>query len=143
MLLGARKNWSCLSVRREAPGRHEFVTGVGSALSAKWIRCATLVRHRPATASDDKVLQWARENQAVVFTHDLDFGILLARTESAGPSGIQVRTQEVTLRHLGNLVLSVLSAHGTALADGALITVDETRARVRILPIRRRSNTVG
>ena len=96
-----------------------------------------------ATPADDEVLQWARENQAVVFTHDLDFGILLAQTERTGPSVIQVRTQDVTPEHLGNLVLSVLSAHGTALADGALITVDETRARVRILPIRRRSNTVS
>ncbi len=96
-----------------------------------------------ATAADDEVLQWARENQAVLFTHDLDFGILLARTESSGPSVIQVRTQNVTPGHLGNLVLLVLSAHGTALAAGALITVDETRARVRILPIRRRSNAVS
>jgi predicted nuclease of predicted toxin-antitoxin system len=79
----------------------------------------------------------------VVFTHDLDFGILLALTESTGPSVVQVRTQDVTSGHLGNLVLSVLATHGTALAAGALITVDETRARVRILPIRRRSNTVG
>lgn len=96
-----------------------------------------------ANAPDDEVLQWARENQAVVFTHDLDFGILLALTESTGPSVVQVRTQDVTPGHLGNLVLSVLATHGTALAAGALITVDETRARVRILPIRRRSNTVG
>jgi predicted nuclease of predicted toxin-antitoxin system len=79
----------------------------------------------------------------VVFTHDLDFGILLAQTESSGPSVIQVRTQDVTPGHLGNLVLSVLSAHGAALAAGVLITVDESRARVRILPIRRRSNTLS
>lgn len=44
------------------------------------------------TAADDEVLQWARENQAVAFTHDLDFGVLLADTESTGPSVIQVRT---------------------------------------------------
>jgi len=94
-------------------------------------------------ATDDEVLRWARENQAVVFTHDLDFGVLLAHTESTGPSMIQVRTQDVTAAHLGNLVLSALSTHETALASGALITVDETRARVRILPIRRRSNTVS
>jgi predicted nuclease of predicted toxin-antitoxin system len=87
-----------------------------------------------ATAADDEVLQWARENQAVVFTHDLDFGILLAQTESTGPSVIQVRTQDVTPGHLGNLVLAVFSAHGTALATGALITVDGARARVRIPP---------
>jgi predicted nuclease of predicted toxin-antitoxin system len=92
-----------------------------------------------ATAPDDEVLQWARENEAVVFTHDLDFGILLAQTESNGPSVVQVRTQDVTPGHLGNLVLSALSAHETVVSAGALITVDEARARVRILPIKRRS----
>jgi len=97
----------------------------------------------PATAADDEVLQWARENQAVVFTHDLDFGILLALTERTGPSVIQVRTQDVTPRRLRDLVLSVLATHGPALAAGALITIDEARARARILPIRRGSNTVS
>ncbi|HEV2713824.1 MAG TPA: DUF5615 family PIN-like protein [Terriglobales bacterium] len=96
-----------------------------------------------ATAPDEEVLQWARENQAVVFTHDLDFGVLLAHTESTGPSVIQVRAQDVTPAHLGHLVLSALSTHGAALDAGALITVDETRARVRILPIRLGSKDVG
>jgi predicted nuclease of predicted toxin-antitoxin system len=92
------------------------------------------------TASDSEVLQWARENQAVVFTHDLDFGVLLAHTESTGPSVIQVRAQDVAPAHLGNLVLSALSMHRAAVDAGALITVDEARARVRILPIRRSPN---
>jgi predicted nuclease of predicted toxin-antitoxin system len=95
----------------------------------------------PATAADEEVLRWARENQAVVFTHDLDFGVLLAHAESTGPSVIQVRAQDVAPAHLGNLVLSALSTHRADLDAGALITVDETRARIRILPIRRRSNT--
>jgi len=89
------------------------------------------------TAADDEVLEWARDNQAIVFTHDLDFGILLAHTQSAGPSVLQVRTQDVTPAHLGSIVLSVLSTHGAALDAGALVTVEEARARVRILPLRR------
>jgi predicted nuclease of predicted toxin-antitoxin system len=91
----------------------------------------------PPNAADEEVLQWARENQAVVFTHDLDFGILLAHTQSAGPSVLQVRTQDVTPAHLGAPILSVLSTHRAALGAGALITVEEARARVRILPLRR------
>lgn len=93
-----------------------------------------------ATAADDEVLRWARENQAVVFTHDLDFGILLAHTQGTGPSVLQARTQDVTPARLGSLILSVLSTHGAALDAGALITVEEARARVRILPIRRGAN---
>ncbi len=32
------------------------------------------------TAPDSEIMQWARDNIRVVFTHDLDFGILLAHT---------------------------------------------------------------
>jgi predicted nuclease of predicted toxin-antitoxin system len=45
-------------------------------------------------------MQWARNNDYLVFTHDLDFGILLAHSRDSGPSVIQVRTQDVTPDHL-------------------------------------------
>ncbi len=91
-------------------------------------------------APDREIMRWARENGRVVFTHDLDFGILLAHTRAGGPSVIQARTQEVSPQHLGPqhlgpLVLRALQAHGAALASGALLTIDESRSKVRILPI--------
>lgn len=93
-------------------------------------------------APDTAIMQWARENQAVVFTHDLDFGILLAVTQAGRPSVIQVRTQDVSPAHLGGIVVNVLKAHADALGSGALVTVDEARARVRILPIESRTRGV-
>ena len=39
-------------------------------------------------AKDRDVMAWARQHQQVVFTHDLDFGTLLALTRAAGPSVI-------------------------------------------------------
>ena len=44
-------------------------------------------------AKDYVVMAWAREHRHVVFTHDLDFGTLLALTRASGPSVVQVRTQ--------------------------------------------------
>lgn len=41
------------------------------------------------------VMGWARENGHVVFTHDLDFGTLLALTRASGPSVVQVRAHDV------------------------------------------------
>jgi predicted nuclease of predicted toxin-antitoxin system len=35
------------------------------------------------TAPDREVLHWARERDYVVFTHDLDFGVLLSETREA------------------------------------------------------------
>ena len=86
-------------------------------------------------APDTEIMQWARDNRCVVFTHDLDFGILLAHSKDGGPSVIQVRTQDVSPDHLGPLILSALRAHGAALESGALLTIDESKSRVRILPI--------
>jgi hypothetical protein len=37
--------------------------------------------------------------------------------------------------HLGELLVTALRAHGDALMSGALLTVDESKSRVRILPI--------
>ena len=86
-------------------------------------------------APDTEIMQWARDNEAVVFTHDLDFGILLAHTNAGRPSVIQVRTQDVSPNHLGKTIATVLEDHRAALETGALVTVDEARSRVRILPI--------
>lgn len=86
-------------------------------------------------APDAEIMQWARGNGCVVFTHDLDFGILLAHSKNSRPSVIQARTQDVSPAHLGPLVLNALQAHRNDLESGALVTVEEARARVRILPI--------
>ena len=113
-------------------------------LSPQWV--ATLEKHGwQAThwsnvgdprASDQEIMTWAQANQHAVFTHDLDFGMLLAVTRAEGPSVIQVRAQDVTPTHLENLVVSALKEYTSLLETGALIVVDESRLRARILPFR-------
>lgn len=85
-------------------------------------------------AADEVIMSWARENNHIVFTHDLDFGVLLALTRVESPSVIQVRTQDVFPDVLGDKLINVLKEHQVALEKGALITVDEGKSRVRILP---------
>lgn len=87
-------------------------------------------------APDTVLLSWSRTNHHFVLTHDLDFGALLALTEAAGPSVIQVRTQDVTPTHLAGILIATLRQHEDALQNGALIILDERRARVRVLPLR-------
>lgn len=88
-----------------------------------------------ARASDLAIMQWAMENGCIVFTHDLDFGTLLALTGDTGPSVIQVRTQNVLPSHLEKIVVQTLQQYETELESGALISIDELRSRIRILPI--------
>ena len=86
-------------------------------------------------ATDRVVMAWAREHRHVVFTHDLDFGTLLALTRADGPSVIQVRSQDVLPEHLETIVIAVIRRYEPQLEAGALVTVDESRGRVRLLPI--------
>ena len=72
----------------------------------------------------------------VVFTHDLDFGAILAATKTKSPSVLQIRTEEVSPYLLGHLVVSVLGQFEETLREGALISVDQEKSRVRVLPIR-------
>lgn len=87
------------------------------------------------TAPDTEIMEWARLNHHVVFTHDLDFGALLAQTHQAGPSVIQIRTRSILPTRAATLLIQALSQHEADLESGALIVVDEIRSRVRILPI--------
>ncbi len=85
-------------------------------------------------AADSEIMKWARTNGYIVFTHDLDFGILLASTRVGGPSVIQVRTQDIMPQSLGSRLVQILRQYESALEKGALVTVDETKSRIRVLP---------
>jgi predicted nuclease of predicted toxin-antitoxin system len=86
-------------------------------------------------AEDTAIMVWALSVGRVVFTHDLDFGTALALTHAGGPSVIQVRSQRVLPEHIGSLVLAALKQFEAELSAGALVVVEESRFRVRILPL--------
>jgi len=86
-------------------------------------------------ADDSVIMDWALTKGYIVFTHDLDFGTILALTHATGPSVIQVRGQNILPDYLGGLLLAALRQHKTDLTTGALVVVDENTCRVRILPI--------
>ena len=73
----------------------------------------------------------------MLFTHDLDFGAILAATQTEGPSVIQIRAQDISPDHAKDLLLNILDKFAENLLEGALISVDEEKSRVRLLPLRR------
>jgi predicted nuclease of predicted toxin-antitoxin system len=89
-------------------------------------------------APDRELMAWANRERRVVFTHDLDFGALLAVTGAEGPSVLQVRAQDTLPNHLGSLVLAALGQYREFLEAGALVALDEHSVRARILPLRHR-----
>ena len=88
-----------------------------------------------ATDSDTIIFSWAKTNNYIVFTNDLDFGTILAATNADAPSVFQVRIQNLLPHQIGQKVLSALLQFEEILNQGALITLDENRSRVRILPL--------
>ena len=86
-------------------------------------------------ASDRDIMTWAAARRYVVFTHDLDFGTMLALSHEAGPSVLQIRTDDTLPDYLEGSVLAALNQHEADLSSGALVVVNESRSRVRVLPI--------
>jgi len=114
-------------------------------LSPEWVSIfaehAWIARHWSEIgdpgATDDVIMAWGRTHGYIVFTHDLDFGAMLAATQAKSPSVIQVRTQNVGPEYLEAIVVNALYQYQTQLLQGALIIIDEHKLRARILPLLR------
>lgn len=86
-------------------------------------------------APDSEIFAHAASHKQVVFTHDLDFGTLLAAQRASAPSVIQVRTQDVLPNAIGAVVIQAIGVYRNQLERGAILTIDLTRSRVRLLPL--------
>lgn len=86
-------------------------------------------------ASDTVILEYAKDRGYVVLTHDLDFSAILAVTRAKTPSVIQVRTQDVLSEQFEDTLTRALRQFESELEVGALIVIDETQSRARILPL--------
>lgn len=89
----------------------------------------------PPDAADTVIMAYARLNDFVVLTHDLDFGAILAATNWERPSVVQLRADDNSPEAIGTIVLTALRQTELDLAAGALVTVEPARMRVRILPL--------
>jgi predicted nuclease of predicted toxin-antitoxin system len=89
----------------------------------------------PGNARDREIMSFALGNGFVVFTHDLDFGSILAATNARGPSVIQVRTQDPVPFVVGNAVIGAITDLAPQFERGALVTVEMHKSRSRVLPL--------
>ncbi len=86
-------------------------------------------------ARDSEIMAYASANDFVVLTHDLDFSAILAATHGERPSVVQIRAEDVSPEAIGKQVINALRQMAFELQEGALITIDPGRARVRVLPL--------
>lgn len=86
-------------------------------------------------APDAEIMAFAKANGYVVLTHDLDFSAILAATHGDKPSVVQIRSEDVSPDVIGGPVIDALRQMTTELDEGALVTVDPNRTRLRLLPL--------
>lgn len=89
-----------------------------------------------ANDPDNIIFEYAKVNNYVVFTNDLDFGSILAATNANAPSVFQVRSQNLLPEYIGETVISCLMEYLQYLEQGSLVTFYEQKSKVRILPLK-------
>ncbi len=87
-------------------------------------------------APDSELMDWAAKHGRVVLTADLDFGAILAATHGERPSVVQVRSDILTPSAIGYRVVAAIQQSEQELLEGALISIDPVRARLRVLPLK-------
>jgi predicted nuclease of predicted toxin-antitoxin system len=112
-----------------SPKTVEFLNQLGH--EAVHVRTLGLQR-----ASDAQIVERARADGSIVLTFDLDFGDLLALGVMDRPSVILFRLADERADSVNTRLSTVLSERSAEIESGALILVEDSRYRVRKLPIR-------
>jgi len=88
-----------------------------------------------ANAPDSELMAFATSKGYVLLTQDLDFSAMLAAAQGDKPSVIQIRSENLSPDVIGPAVIAAMRRMSTELEEGALVTVDPNRARLRVLPL--------
>jgi predicted nuclease of predicted toxin-antitoxin system len=87
-----------------------------------------------ASAPDAEIMGFAKDNGYIIFTHDLDFGAMLAETKVKKPSVVQVRSADIDPPKTAIPIIHILKQYKSEIENGALITIASDKTRIRILP---------
>jgi predicted nuclease of predicted toxin-antitoxin system len=85
---------------------------------------------------DAQILEKARRESRTVIAFDLDFGDLLAAGGQTGPSVVILRLSNQTPSSVNPRLIAALAQCEAELAGGAVVIEEETRYRLRRLPIK-------
>lgn len=107
---------------------------VGSLSKQGWdiIRVSNIL---PVNASDQEILDLARQEGRVVITQDLDFSALLALGGFDSPSLITLRLSLSDPGSITQKLFEIIQRLEKPLIEGCAVTVGDTAMRIRKLPI--------
>ena len=89
----------------------------------------------PMDTEDSEILEFARQQNRVIITQDLDFSSLIALGGYEKPSLITFRLSVPDSETITQKLLDLLPHIESRLAEGCAVTIDDRRVRVRHLPI--------
>ena len=89
----------------------------------------------PMDAEDSEILEFARQQNRVIITQDLDFSSLLALGGYEKPSLITFRLSMPDSEIITRKLLDIVPHIEDRLAEGCAVTIDDRSVRVRRLPI--------
>ena len=84
---------------------------------------------------DGEIFAKAIAERRVVLTFDLDFGEIAARCTGPWTSVVVLRLVDTTSSHVTKRLDAALPRLGDALERGSVVVVEESRVRIRRLPI--------
>jgi len=86
-------------------------------------------------AKDKELLNYAREMDFVLMSSDLEFSAVLANTQETKPSIIQLRMQGIKIERDAPIIIAAVNQCVEELEKGAILTIDVSRRRLRLLPL--------
>ncbi len=114
-------------------------TGIGLRVAA-WLEgqgheVAHLASQGLHRLPDADVFAKAGREERILLTFDLDFGEIVALSQARMVSVIVFRLRNARPGRVIERIQSVLAECGPALKEGAIVLVEDTRHRVRLLPV--------
>lgn len=119
----------------EAAAGPRFAAVNGQVLTARGIVADHVGDLGMAGATDNAILEAARQKQSVVVTLDADFHQLLAASRATSPSVVRIRIENLKGEALATILHQVVAAAHEELTAGAVVSVTPSRIRVRLLPV--------
>lgn len=88
-----------------------------------------------AQANDSEIVEEARRNKEVIITHDLDYGRLLAFSNTSTPSVIILRLRNTHPDNLISRIIGIWNQIENSLSEGAIVVIEDSTLRIRKLPV--------
>lgn len=87
------------------------------------------------SSADEIIFEHARQNDRIIVSADTDFGTLLALRKYSKPSVILFRTTDKRPQSQLSLLLTNIAEIEDALTAGSIVVFEDSRIRIRELPI--------